>query len=217
MVAESETEAMAVEVLERPQRVPPEGKITFEEFLDWCDEDTWAEWVDGEVIVVSPASIEHQDLGSLLETVSRIYIEDHDLGRVIRAPFVMRMSAIDSAREPDLIFIHRERLHLLKHTFLDGPGDVVIEIVSPESIGRDRGDKFVEYERAGVKEYWLLDPDRQSAEFYELRTDGLYHMAKIVEGVYQSKVIPGFWVRVDWLWETPLPPALDLLRELGIV
>ena len=64
---------MSLEVVERPQRVPPEGKITFEEFLDWCDEDTWAEWVDGEVIMVSPESFEHQDLGSLLETVLRIY------------------------------------------------------------------------------------------------------------------------------------------------
>jgi Uma2 family endonuclease len=94
---------------------------------------------------------------------------------------------------------------------------VVIEIVSPESIGRDRGDKLVEYERAGVKEYWLLDPDRQSAEFYELGADGLYHMARIDDGVYRSRVISGFWLRVDWLWMTPLPPTLDLLRELGVV
>ena len=80
---------MAVEVIERPQRVPPEGKITFQEFLDWCDEDTWAEWVDGEVIMVSPASFEHQDLGSLLERVLAVFTEVRDLGKVIRAPFVM--------------------------------------------------------------------------------------------------------------------------------
>jgi Uma2 family endonuclease len=208
---------MAVEVIERPQRVPPEGKITFQEFLDWCDEDTWAEWVDGEVIMVSPASFEHQDLGSLLETVLRIFVESRDLGKLLRAPFVMRLPIRPSGREPDLLFVSRERRDLIKHSFLDGPADVAVEIVSPESVGRDRGDKFVEYERAGVKEYWLLDPDRQSAEFYKLGDDGFYHIAKIVDGVYRSEVISGFWLRVGWLLKRPLPPALDLLRELGAV
>jgi Uma2 family endonuclease len=208
---------MAVEALERPQRVPPEGKITFEEFLDWCDEDTWAEWVDGEVFMVSPASFEHQDLGSLLEAVLRIYIEARDLGKLLRAPFVMRLPTRPSGREPDLIFVQRHRLDLLKHTFLDGPADGVIEIISPESLRRDRGDKFAEYERAGVKEYWLLDPDRRSAEFYELGADGLYHLPPLIDGVFRSQVISGFWLRVDWLWQRPLPLTLDLLRELGAV
>ena len=208
---------MAVEVVERPQRVPPEGKITFEQFLNWCDENTWAEWVDGEVIMVSPASADHQDLGSLLEVVLRIFVEAGDLGKVMRAPFVMRLPAKPSGREPDLIFIDRQRLDLLKHSFLDGPGDVVVEIVSPESIGRDRGDKFAEYESAGVKEYWLLDPDRRSAEFYELGASGLYHLTPIIDGVYRSQVISGFWLRVEWLWARPLPATLDLLRELRII
>ncbi|MEW6212820.1 MAG: Uma2 family endonuclease [Acidobacteriota bacterium] len=209
---------MATEVIDSERRVPPKDKMTFEEFLDWCDEDTWAEWVDGEVVMVSPASMPHQDIGGLLEAVLRMYTEARDLGKVLRAPFMMRMDVISRGREPDLLFISRERLHLLRHTFLDGAADVVIEIVSPESIGRDRGDKFVEYERAGVREYWLIDPDRRSAEFYELGEDTRYHTAAIgADGIYRSKVIAEFHLRVDWLWQTPLPQVIEILRELKVV
>jgi Uma2 family endonuclease len=198
-------------------RVPPKEKLSFEEYLDWCDEDTWAEWVDGEVIMVSPASARHQEVGSFLEKVLGIYVEAHHLGSLFRAPFVMRLAARPSGREPDLIFISRDRAQLIKSNYLDGPADLAIEVVSPESIGRDRGEKFVEYERAGIKEYWLIDPDRQSAEFYELTAEGRYRVGAIESGVYRSRIIAGFWLRVDWLWQSPPPPTLTVLRQLKIL
>ncbi len=209
---------MAVETIEMTRRVPPKEKMSFEEFLDWCDEDTWAEWIDGEIIMTSPAPVDHQEIGSFIEKILGIFVEAHELGKVLRAPFVMRLAGRPSGREPDLIFIGRERLHLLEQTYLNGPADVVIEIVSPESVGRDRGDKFVEYESAGIKEYWLIDPVRQSAEFYELADDGRYHITPIgEEGVYQSKIIAGFWLRVEGLWQRPLPQILSVLRELRVI
>ena len=209
---------MAVETIDAARRVPPKEKMSFEEFLDWCDEDTWAEWVDGEVIMASPASMKHQDIGSLLESVLRIYVESHDLGKVVRAPFVMRMENLARGREPDLLFIQKERLHLIEDTYLNGAADMVVEIVSPESIGRDRGDKFVEYESAGVREYWLIDPDRRTAEFYELADDMRYRVAFVGDdGFYHSKAIEGFRLKAEWLWQEPLPAALEVLRELKIL
>jgi len=198
-------------------RVPPKTKVSFEEFHDWCDEDTWAEWVDGEVIMVSPASSRHEEVTSFLETVMRIYVEDRALGRLLRAPFLMRLAMRPSGREPDLLLLLRERSSLIKPTYLDGPADLAVEVVSPESIGRDRGEKFVEYEQAGIREYWLVDPDRQSAEFYELSPDGRYRLGPTEDGVYRSKIIPGFWLRTEWLWQTPAPQALTVLRELKII
>ncbi len=64
---------MAVKTADSPLRVPPQGKMTFEEFLEWCDEDTWAEWVDGEVQVVSPASDKHQDIADFLPMSSAAF------------------------------------------------------------------------------------------------------------------------------------------------
>jgi Uma2 family endonuclease len=99
---------------------------------------------------------------------------------------------------------------------LDGPADLVIEIASPDSVGRDRGTKFVEYEAAGVKEYWLIDPLRERAEFYQLDEEGFYRPVSLdVEGVYRSQVIPGFSLKIEWLWQEPLPGPVRVVAEIA--
>jgi len=196
----------------------PAGKLTFEEFLTWCDEDTWAEWVDGEVVMVSPAATKHQLIAGLLFQIMNIYAETRNLGQVLSAPFLMRLPDVPSGREPDLLFVAHAHQDRLKETYLDGPADLVVEVVSPESKARDRGEKFYEYEAAGIGEYWLIDPDRQQAEIYRLDADGRYRLLTAdTEGVYRSEVIPGFWLKVEWLWQEPLPKVLDVLRELELV
>ncbi|MEJ7756097.1 MAG: Uma2 family endonuclease [Nocardioidaceae bacterium] len=74
-----------------------------------------------------------------------------------------------AARARTGYFVCRQRpTASFQKTYLDGAADLAIEIISPESIGRDRGEKFVEYEAAGIREYWLIDPERRQAEFYRL-------------------------------------------------
>jgi len=69
-----------------------------------------------------------------------------------------------------------------------------------------------------VREYWLIDPLRQQAEFYRLGKDGRYRIVLSgAEGVYHSETISGFWLRIEWLWQEPLPKVLDVLRELAVV
>ncbi|MFN4219137.1 MAG: Uma2 family endonuclease [Candidatus Bipolaricaulia bacterium] len=196
----------------------PTKKMTYEEFLAWCDEDTWAEWVDGEVVMVSPASLPHQEIKRLLVAILQAYVEQRDLGEVLDAPFQMRLVELQRGREPDVLFIAKEHLDRLKETYLDGPADVVIEIVSPESGPRDRGEKYYEYEAAGVREYWLIDPDRQHAEFYLLNRQNRYELiSPDAQGIYRSDVIAGFWLNVNWLWQRPLPRILTVLKELKLI
>jgi Uma2 family endonuclease len=200
------------------QKLPPPGPVTFEEFLAWCDEDTHAEWVEGEIVLMSPASDQHQNLIEFLITTMRLFNESQHAGWVRIAPFIMRTPVHPSGREPDILFVATERMHLVQPTFLDGPADLIVEIVSPESIGRDRGEKFVEYEAAGVREYWLIDPLRKQAEFYQLDDQGLYRAAALdADGIYHSNMLKGFWLRVAWLWQSPLPPVLSVLKELGVL
>ena len=206
------------EVREEIWLAPPKERMTYEEFLQWCNEDTWAEWVDGEVIMLTPASNRHQDLSDFLAFVMRGFVEARDLGIVRSAPFQMKTGPDLPGREPDILFIAQEHLGRLKETYLDGPADKVVEIASPESMGRDRGEKFYEYEKGGVREYWLIDPQRRRTEFYRLGEEGWYQLVPVdEEGVYRSGVIAGFWVKTSWFWEEPLPRVLDVLRELGVV
>ncbi|MBA3441832.1 MAG: Uma2 family endonuclease [Pyrinomonadaceae bacterium] len=213
MAQEIKTEPLPV-----PVSSPPSAKMTYEEFLAWADEDTWAEWVDGEVIYMSPVSDLHQDLADFLTALLRFFTETYQLGVIRSAPFQMKIGPKLSGREPDVLFISSEHLDRLKKTFLDGPADLVIEIVSPESRARDRGDKFYEYEQGGVREYWLLDPLRKQAEFYQLGEDGIYHLATITQdGIYRSVVLKGLEMKVDWLWQEPLPSLLSVLKEWRLV
>ena len=196
----------------------PPPRMTYEEFLAWADEDTWAEWVNGEVLLLTTASDRHQDLADFLTALFRHFIEAHQSGIVRSAPFQMKTGPDLPGREPDLLVIAATHLNRLKHTHLDGPADLVIEIISPESRARDRGEKFYEYEQGGVREYWLLDPIRRRAEFYSLESDGIYRLLAVdSDGIVRSAVLEGLWLRVEWLWQEPLPPLLRVLQAWGVV
>jgi Uma2 family endonuclease len=120
---------------------------------------------------------------------------------------------LDHAREPDLQVILPEHLERVKDTLLDGPADLVVEIVSPESTERDRGDKFAEYERGGVAEYWIVDAVRKEALFYALNSDRIYEGRKPDEaGVYHSVVLSRLHLPADIFWRDPLPSLNETVR-----
>jgi Uma2 family endonuclease len=198
-----------------PSAPQPGDKMTYEEFLDRVDDDTRAEWVNGDVLITSPASLLHQRLAAFLATALRLYVEEKGLGEVITPPFQMKLPGALPGREPDVLFVASESLGRLRGTYLDGAGTLVVEVVSPESRARDRGDKYYEYEQGGVREYWLIDPERKQAEFYQL-TEGTYALIATTDGFYRSREIEGLWLRVEWLWRDPLPPTREVLREWGL-
>jgi Uma2 family endonuclease len=195
-------------------RAPPRVSMTFDEFLARTDEHAWAEWVDGEVITLT-ASFEHQDLCLFLARIVSHFVEQHDLGKVYIPPFAVRCLAALPAREPDLLFIRKDRLHLLRPKFLDGPADLVVEVVGDDSRTRDRRDKFREYAAGGVREYWLIDQPRKQAEFFLLGDQGAFEPLPIGEdGVVRSVVLDGLWLDVAWFWLDPLPTLADVLARL---
>jgi len=194
----------------------PEGKISYEQFLQWLDEDTWAEWVDGEVILMSPVSDEHQSLAMYLKVMMGFYVNSRGLGIVLDEPFQMKSAPQLPGRSPDILFVSSARHHLIQRHFLNGPADLVVEVISPESRARDRGEKYYEYEQAGVREYWIIDPERKQVEFYVLSEKGIYQPAFVGhEGEYRSTAIEGFWLRVEWLWERPA--MMEVIKVWGWV
>lgn len=201
-----------------PDQKAPPAKMTYEEFLEWLDEDTHAEWVNGEAVFMMPISIEHQNLGRFLLTLISHFVEAHQLGDVAYDPFQMKTGPELPGRAPDILFVANENLARLWETYLDGPADLAVEIISPGRRGTDRGDKFYEYEEGGVREYWLIDPQRHQAEFYLRGEDGIYRLAPVSEdGIFRSTVLNGLWLRVDWLWKESMPSLLEVLREWELV
>ncbi len=193
-------------------------KISYEEFLEWTGEDQHVEWVAGEVVPMSPISDRHQQIGAYLLTLIQLYANMRRLGEVRYEPFQMKTGPNLPGRSPDILFVAKTNRARLKKTFLDGPADLAVEIISPESRARDRGDKFYEYEQGGVPEYWLIDPVREQAEFYQRDPSGFYRpILPDAQGRYHSAALPGLWLQVAWLWETPLPPLLEVLKAWGLV
>lgn len=188
-------------------------KVSYEEFLQQLDEDTLAEWVDGEVILLSPARLEHQLIADFLTALLTAFVQQHRLGQVVSAPFQMHLLRTGRGREPDILFVAKENMRRLQETHLEGAADLVVEITSPESLLRDRGEKYAEYELEGVREYWVIDPDSRRVDFFVLGEDGRYQRQyEDAEGVYHSEVLKGFQLPVRWLWERPL--LQDALNEI---
>ena len=183
-------------------------QMSYEAFLAW-EHGGIAEWVNGTVYQMSVKQ-EHQRIVDFLNALLRLFVKLSGLGTVITAPYVMRVKPAAPGREPDLMFIAQANLARLTSEQLNGPADLVIEVISDESVNRDRVEKFEEYEDAGVREYWLIDsrPNRQRADFYVLNEKGRYRAMPIEDDqIYRSTLLPNFWLNVNWLWEQD-PDAL---------
>lgn len=191
----------------------PGVRMTETEFLQWCDEELRAEWVNGRVILMPPVSDAHDDLDTWLIALIRLLAEEQDLG-VVRQDMFVRLSGQRRLRVPDVMFISKERLQQLKPTFLDGAPDLVIEIISPDSQSRDRREKFGEYEKAGVREYWIIDPLSQTVEVYRLERRK-FVLVETEGDAVASSVLPKLKLKVSMFWQKPLPKIMSLVRHLG--
>ena len=194
---------------------PPPAPVSWEEFLAWAPDDWRVEWVAGEIIEMPPSKIDDLDTSSFLLAFLLLYIQRHGLGRVFHAGALVKLAQKPSGREPDLVFVRRENLDRIKPTWVDGPVDLAVEIVSPDSVTRDYRDKLAEYQAAGIPEYWIIDPRRSEARFYQLGDDGTYRLSIIGEdGIYTSRIVEGFRLRVSWLWQRLLPTIDEALADL---
>lgn len=190
-------------------------RISFEEYLSSYD-GVRAEWVDGTVVEMSPTSDRHADISDFLITLLRVLVDSTGVGIVRSSQLAMRIGAV--ARVPDLLFVAREHADRMTPTHLAGPADMAIEIVSPDSRARDRNVKFQEYEAAGVREYWIIDPMLETVELFRLGSNGRYvQVNEPEETIVRSEVLPRFWVDTQWLWSTPMMSVTTVLREWGLI
>lgn len=212
----AQEDAPATMLAEEPTDMRAPQPMSYAAYLELDTHSGLTEWVNGEVIFHMPAKGEHQDIVDFLMVLLRLFVHFFDLGLVRSAPFPMRAVPDGNAREPDLFFLAQAHHERLTRTALLGPADLVVEVVSDDSVNRDRDEKFEEYRAAGVPEYWIIGPrpNRQRADFYVLDERGRYQPVPLgLDDIYHSRVLSGLWLNVGWLWQ-PNPDALAALAAI---
>ena len=199
---------------------PKKSYMTYEEFLDWDYEGGLTEWVDGEVVIYPSATAEHQQIIQFLMQLLGLFNDLSRLGQLWSAPYAMRAVPGGNGREPDLFFVTTEHLDRVTPRQLEGPADLVIEVISDESVTRDRDQKFKEYAAAGIPEYWIIDPrpNKKRADFYTL--DVASHQYELFatedDERVESRVVTGFWLNPNWLWTEEADPLKLLVQMVGM-
>ncbi len=192
-------------------------KISFEEFLRWDSGEGAHEWVDGRIIEMPPVSDRHAEIVTFLFKLLGIATEIKELGIIRGEPFVMRATTKGPGRSPDLMFISNMNLSRIQELYLLGPADIAIEVVSPGSHKTDYFAKRDEYERSGIPEYWIIDPDGNKTTFLVLDESGRYVDAELIDGRYISKLLGGLSIDSLWFLIDPMPSTHSILKEWGIL
>lgn len=131
--------------------------------------------IEGGLIMTPAPSPEHQlILGDLVE-IFRNFVKEK--GLIIFSPVDVYFDE-HNALQPDLFYISRDRKHIIKKDGIYGPPDLIVEILSPATAHYDLKEKFRVYERSGVKEYWIVDPETRTVEIYSLKDGEFILMAK---------------------------------------
>ncbi len=183
-----------------PDRIPPGPiKLTYEDYVELPDDGRRYEILDGE-LEVSPAPAPlHQRVSGNLFAALHAHVRERKLGRVYSAPIDVIL-APTTVVQPDLVFVSAGRESIVTRRAVEGPPELVVEILSPWSVRRDRVSKAAIYARFGIGHYWLLDPEARTFEVYEAQ--GAEYRPAATHGG-------------SGIMRTPLFP--DLLLELGLV
>ena len=181
--------------------LPQEKHYTYADYLTW-DEREHVELIEGAPVMMSPPSRVHQEIsGELFRQIAN-YLEGKKC-RVYAAPFAVRLfekpgdaaSSVDTVVEPDIsVVCDRDKLD---DKGCKGAPDLVIEILSPSSIRNDRLTKFNLYQRAGVREYWIVSPDERTVQTYLLK-DGLFYPYEVYgkKDVAKVNVLDGCFIEL---------------------
>ena len=142
-----------------------------------------------------------------------VFVARKNLGKVYISRVAFRLGE-RGGPEPDIGFVKKSRLRKAKRGYFDGPPDVAMEIVSPDSVERDYEKKRKQYEKARVPEYWIIDEIQKKVTAFRLGKDGRYKEVRAKDGIFRSKVVKGFWLQESWLWTKPLPDAFETMKLL---
>ena len=157
----------------------PDVKLTYDDFVQFPDDGTRHELIDGEHYVTPSPVPKHQRIVWNLVVMIGAHLETHPVGRAYTAPLDVLFSDFDVV-EPDLLFVSSARLsQVLTTKNIVGAPDLVVEIGSPGTRRRDETIKRRLYERFGVSEYWVIDPELDAIRVYRQSGAGYVRVAEL--------------------------------------
>lgn len=190
-------------IINRVQAMLDDEKKRRQEFYDWLTDDVKAEFINGEVIMHSPVKRRHLRASKRLFRLLQDYVETKDLGEVDIEKAMVSLTRNDY--EPDICFWRKAVADQFDDDTMQHPApDLVVEILSKGTAKRDRGVKFEDYAAHGVREYWLVDPARQTVEQFRLDEEfmafdavGNFHLNDTVTAL----TVPGLTIPVRAIFD----------------
>ena len=148
--------------------MPPSSTetITWRDAQRMPDDGNRYEAIGGELFMTPSPSVRHQILVVRLYDALRPLLTKRDRGVLLIAAVGVEFPDTGEGVQPDLVFVSNERRGIIGDATLRGAPDLVIEIISPSTAGRDRTIKLELYERQGVREYWIVDPDENAIDVW---------------------------------------------------
>lgn len=187
--------------LEIEKYAPPKKKLTYQDFVEQTPEGWGYELIDGEIIhKMTGPNIKHQIISGNLELELRLFVRKNRLGQVFDAPTDVKITETNTV-EPDIFFISNDQLSIIKENRIEGVPDIVIEILSPSTGYYDLRTKYDIYENAGVKEYWIVDPELKTFEIYSNQDKTFVLIQKLKEkGLVKSAIFSELELDIQVLW-----------------
>lgn len=156
-----------------------EQQVTYEMYAAMPGDGQRYEIVDGSMEMMTPGpSTSHQSVSGELEFILKQSCKSEYL--IFDAPIDVILSDID-VLQPDILMIHRSRKSIVTERGIEGPPDLVVEVISPSSRKRDKVIKLHTYAKHGIREYWIVDPATRTLEQYMLAMDGHYELHSLFE------------------------------------
>jgi Uma2 family endonuclease len=168
----------------------PTKRWNYEEYYKLGDDQRY-EVIDARLLMAPAPDTWHQDWLSKLNTLITLFLWKNNLGRLFIAPVDVVLDP-ENVVQPDLVFVAANNLGIIQRRAIFGTPDLVVEMISPSSVQRDRYTKMDLYARFGVKEYWIGDAANRSLEILTL-SEGNYkiHCSAAEKGELTSIVLTG--------------------------
>jgi Uma2 family endonuclease len=181
--------------------IPEELKLTYEDYLNLPDDGKRHEIIDGEHYMTPSPQTRHQIVSGNLLRILANHVQENDLGQVLNAPIDVLLSQT-TVVQPDLLFIRKEREHIIRKNYIEGLPDLIIEILSPGNETLDRHTKMKQYALSGVEEYWLVDFEAQTVEQYALRAKK-YERVDVYSDTFTPELFPGLTIPLSQVFKGP--------------